>query len=233
MSERSNVLSNGVNMSAPSAGGSPASRGHYGQNGVTTRLPPPTPGEHEACSRPLCPLALQIGPRRIALTSLQTSSHEPSALDRYCRPSTPGLGLHHAIASPNKYDVIIRRAIANQAHAEGLLAQEIGKRSDAQASVHTSQKAISGLLQDGMALAEGLLQDGMALASNTMSTLRHWEQDRNAGVQFGNYVPLPLSAQPSGNFQIQDDVRSRYVSAATAGRCRIILRCISDAGTRG
>ena len=125
------------------------------------------------------------------MTSLQTSSHEPSALDRYSRPSTPGLGLHHAIASPNKYDVIIRRAIANQAHAEGLLAQEIGKRSDAQASVHTSQKAISGLLQDGMALAEGLLQDGMALASNTMSALRHWEQD--LGMQAFNLIAMSLS----------------------------------------
>jgi len=193
-------------MSAPSAGGSPASRGPYGQNGVTTRLPPPTPGEHEACSRPLFPLALPIEPRRIALTSLQTSSHEQSTPD-------------HAKASPNKYNVIIRRAISDQAHADLLLAQEIGKRSDAQASVHTSQKAISGFLQDGMA--------------NTMSALRHWEQDRNAGVQCGSYVPLPLSAQPSCNFQSQDDVRSRYVSAATAGRCRMILRCISDASTRG
>ena len=134
-------------------------------------------------------------------------------------PLHAGTRLHHAKASPNKYNVIIRRAISDQAHADLLLAQEIGKRSDAQASVHTSQKAISGFLQDGMA--------------NTMSALRHWEQDRNAGVQCGSYVPLPLSAQPSCNFQSQDDVRSRYVSAATAGRCRMILRCISDASTRG
>jgi len=44
-----------------------------------------------------------------------------------------------------------------------------------------------------------------------MSALRHWEQDRNAGVQFGSYSPLPLdSSQPNGNFQIQDDVRYMY-----------------------
>ena len=82
--------------------------------------------------------------------------------------------------------------MADKAHAEGLLAREIEKRTDAQASIQN----ISGLLQDSMA--------------NTMSALRHWEKDRNAGVQYGSYVPLPLSAQPSGNFQSQDDVRYMY-----------------------
>jgi len=43
-----------------------------------------------------------------------------------------------------------------------------------------------------------------------MSALGHWEQDRNAGVQFGSYVPLPLSAQLSGNFKSQDDVMCMY-----------------------
>jgi len=47
--------------------------------------------------------------------------------------------------------------------------------------------------------------------TNTISALRHWEQDRNAGVQFGSYSPLPLdSSHPSGNFQSQDDVRYMY-----------------------
>ena len=73
-----------------------------------------------------------------------------------------------------------------------MLARETEKRNEAQASI----QVISGLLQDGM--------------TNTMSALRHWEQDRNVGVQFGSYTPLPLSSQPSGNFQSQDDVRYVY-----------------------
>jgi len=79
--------------------------------------------------------------------------------------------------------------MAKQAHAQGMLAREIEKRTEAQASIQD----ILGLLQDGM--------------TNTMSALRHWEQDRNAGVQFGSYTPLPLSSQPIGKFQSQDDVR--------------------------
>jgi hypothetical protein len=56
-----------------------------------------------------------------------------------------------------------------------------------------------------MQAISGLLQDGMA---NTMSALKHWELDKNSGVQFGSYTPLPLSAQSSSIF-IQDE--SRYV----------------------
>ena len=41
-----------------------------------------------------------------------------------------------------------------------------------------------------------------------MSALKHWEVEKNSGVQFGNYTPLPLSAQSSSIF-IQDE--SRYV----------------------
>jgi len=62
--------------------------------------------------------------------------------------------------------------------------------NNAQASI----QAISGVLQDGMA--------------NTMSALKHWELDKNSGVQFGSYTPLPLSAQ-SSSICIQDE--SRYV----------------------
>ena len=62
--------------------------------------------------------------------------------------------------------------MADKAHAEGMLARDIEKRTEAQVSI----QAISGLLQDGM--------------TTTMSALRHWEQDRNAGVQFGSYSPL-------------------------------------------
>ena len=74
-----------------------------------------------------------------------------------------------------------------------MLARETEKRNEAQAGI----QVISGLLQDCL--------------TNTMSALRHWEQDRNAGVQFGSYSPLPLdSSHPSGNFQSQDDVRYMY-----------------------
>jgi len=44
--------------------------------------------------------------------------------------------------------------------------------------------------------------------ANTMSALKHWELDKNSGVKFGSYTPLPLSAQSSSIF-IQDE--SRYV----------------------
>jgi len=74
-----------------------------------------------------------------------------------------------------------------------MLAQEIEKRAEAQASI----QAILGILQDGM--------------TNMMSALRHWEQVRNVGVQFGCYSPLPLdSSHLSGNFHSQDDVRYMY-----------------------
>jgi len=87
-------------------------------------------------------------------------------------------------------DIIVQKALADTARAQEQLALEIGKRTDAQASI----QAISGLLQDGMA--------------NTMSALKHWELDQNSGVQFGSYTPLPLSAHSSSIFN-QDE--SRYV----------------------
>jgi len=91
------------------------------------------------------------------------------------------------------HETIIQKAMADRANAESMLAREVEKRTDAQASI----QAISGLLQDGMA--------------NTMNALRHWERDRNAGIQFGNCTPLPLSAQPSGYFPNQDSVRYMYI----------------------
>jgi len=207
MPEQNIVLSNAVNMSAPSqatAGGSPASRGPFGQNGVTMRLPRPTYGEHEALlAHPLSPGPINWAKedRIDKLAIIFSRTFGP--LDHYSRPSTPGPGHHHATASPNKYGVIIRRVMADKAHSEGLLAREIEKRTDAQASI----QAISSLLEDGMA--------------NTMSAFRHWKQDRNAGVQIGSYVPLPLSAQPSSNFQSQDDVRYTYQQPqqADAAQC--------------
>jgi len=147
MSEHSNVLSNAVNMSTLSAGGSPASRGPFGQNSVTTRLPPP--GEHDAMLAP----SYSPGPNNCAEEDRidELARFFPStfgSLDRYSRPSTPGPspGYHHATPSTNKFELMVRRAKAKQAHAVGMLAREIGKRAEAQASI----QAISGLLQDGM-----------------------------------------------------------------------------------
>jgi len=127
MSEH-NVLSNAVNMSTPSAGGSPASRGPYGQNDVSTRLPPPS--EHEAMLAP----SFSPGPNNWAeedrIDELARSFPRTfGPLDCYSRPSTlgPSPGHYYATPSPNKYDVIIRRAMADKAHAEGMLAQEIEK----------------------------------------------------------------------------------------------------------
>jgi len=98
-------------MCAPSqatAGSSPASRGPYGHNGVATRLPPPTPGEHEA----LLAYSFSPGTTNLAekdrinkLANIFLRTFGP--LDHYSRPSTPGPGHHHATTSPNKYDVIV------------------------------------------------------------------------------------------------------------------------------
>jgi len=69
----------------------------------------------------------------------------------------------------------VRKALADTARAQEQLALEVGKRTDAQASI----QAILGLLQDGMA--------------NTMSALKHWELDKNSGFQFGSegWFPQP------------------------------------------
>ena len=193
MSGNSNDLYDAFNTSATSqatTGDSPAFRGPYGQNGVTTRQSPPTSGEHEALianffSSP----AEQTDKDRIDNVSM-SFPWTFSTRDPYSRPCTPAPDYHHATASPNKIDIILRNALADTARAQKQLALEVGKRTDAQASM----QAISGLLQDGMA--------------NTMSALKHWELDKNSGVQFGSYTPLPLSAQSSSIF-IQDE--SRYV----------------------
>jgi len=69
--------------------------------------------------------------------------------------------------------------------------------------------------------------------TNTMSALRHWEQDRNAGVQFGSYSPFLLdSSQPSGNFQSQDDVRYMYqqTQQADAAQCSGVFQTPASDG---
>jgi len=52
--------------------------------------------------------------------------------------------------------------------------------------------------------------------ANTMSALKHWELDKNSGVQFGSYTPLPLSAQ-SGSTFIQDESRYMYQQQQQSG----------------
>jgi len=193
MSGNSNDLYNAFNTSATSqatADDSPAFRGPYGQNGVTTRQSPPTSGEHEALiANSFSGPAEQTDEDRMDKL-LISFPRTFGPRDPYSRPSTPAPDYHRATASPNKIDIIVRKALADTARAQEQLALEVGKRTDAQASI----QAISGLLQDGMA--------------NTMSALKHWELDKNSGVQFGSYTPLPLSAQSSSIF-IQDE--SRYV----------------------
>jgi len=49
-----------------------------------------------------------------------------------------------------------------------------------------------------------------------MSTLKHWELDKNSGVQFGSYTPIPLSAQSSGIF-VQDDATYVYQQQQQSG----------------
>jgi len=127
--------------------------------------------------------------------------------DPYSRPSTPAPDYHRVTASPSKIDIIVRKALADTARAQEQLALEIGKRTDAQASI----QAISGLLQDGMA--------------NTMSALKHWELDKNSGVQFGSYTPLPLSAQSSSVF-IQDESRYVYQHHQQSGAAQFLLRTV-------
>jgi len=48
-------------------------------------------------------------------------------------PFKTGPGHHRVTASPNKIDIIVRRALADKALAEELLAREKEKRADAQA----------------------------------------------------------------------------------------------------
>jgi len=193
-SEHNNVLSNAVSSSPPSqatAGGSPASAGWAEQRHNAT-----APTYSWRARSPAHPLFLPW-PSNWAEEDridelVNNFSRTFGPLDHYSRLSTLGPGHHHATAWPNKYDVIIRRALTDKVHAEGLLARDVEKRTDAHASI----QAILGLLQDGIV--------------NTMSALRHCEQNRNEGIRFGSNVSPPLSAQPSGNFPSQDNVRYMY-----------------------
>ena len=194
MSGSSNDLYDAFNMSATSqatAGDSPAFRGPYGQNSVTTRQSPPTSGEHEALlANSFSGPANQADEDRIDKLSI-SFPRTFGPRDPYSRPSTTGPDYHRATTSPNKIDIIVRKALADKALAQKLLALEVGKRTEAQASI----QAILGLLQDGMA--------------DTMSALKRWELDENSGVQFGIYTPIPLSAQSCGIF-IQEGYRYVY-----------------------
>jgi len=210
MSGNSNDLQNAFNTSATSqatADDSPAFRGPYGQNGVTTRQSPPTSGEHEALiANSFSGPAEQTDEDRMDKL-LMSFPRTFGPRDPYSRPSTPAPDYHRVTASPSKIDIIVRKALADTARAQEQLALEIGKRTDAQASI----QAISGLLQDGMA--------------NTMSALKHWELDKNSGVQFGSYTPLPLSAQSSSVF-IQDESRYVYQHHQQSGAAQFLLRTV-------
>jgi len=145
MSGNSNDLCNAFNMSATSqatAGDSPAFRGPYGQNGVTTRQSPHTSGEHEALlANSFSGPTNQADEDRIDKLSI-SFPRTFCPQDPYFRLSRPGPDYHHATASPNKIDIIVRKALADNARAQKQLALEVGKRTDAQASI----QAISGLL---------------------------------------------------------------------------------------
>ena len=150
MSGNSNDLYNAFNTGATSqatAGVLPAFRGPYGQNGVTTRQSPPTSGEHEALiANSFSGPAEQTDEDRIDKLSV-SFPRTFAPRDTYSRPSTPAPDYHRATVSPNKIEIILRKALADTARAEQELAREVGKRTDAQANL----QAISGLLQDGMA----------------------------------------------------------------------------------
>ena len=52
--------------------------------------------------------------------------------------------------------------------------------------------------------------------ANIMSALKHWELDKNSGVQFGSHTPIPLSAQSNSIF-IQDGSRHVYQQQQQSG----------------
>jgi len=120
MSGNSNNLYNAFNMSTTSqatAGDSPAFRGPYGQNGVTTRQSPPTSGEHEALiANSFSGTTDQADEDRIDKLSM-SFPRTFGPRDPYSRPSTPGPDYHRATASPNKIDIIVRKALADTARA--------------------------------------------------------------------------------------------------------------------
>ena len=128
MPGNSNDLYNAFNMSPTSqatAGNSPAFRGPYGQNGVTTRLSPPTSGEHEALvANSFSGPTDQADEDRIDKLSV-SFPRTFGPRDPYSRPSTPAPDYHRATASPNKIDIIVRKALADTARAQEHLESEL------------------------------------------------------------------------------------------------------------
>ena len=112
MSGNSNDL---YNASQATAGDLPAFRGPYGQNGVTTRQSPPTSGEHEALiANSFSSPAEQTDEDRIDKLSV-SFPRTFGPRDPYSRPSTPAPDYHRATASPDKIDIILRKALADTA----------------------------------------------------------------------------------------------------------------------
>jgi len=114
MSGNNNDLYNAFNTSATSqatADDSPAFRGPYGQNGVTTRQSSPT--SHEALiANSFFGPAEQTDEDRIDKLSMSfPRTFDPQ--DPYSRPSTPAPDYHRATASPNKIDIILRKTLAD------------------------------------------------------------------------------------------------------------------------
>ena len=114
MSGNSNDLYSAFNTSATSqatADDSPAFRGPYGQNGVTTRQSSPT--SHEALiANSFFGPAEQTDEDRIDKLSMSfPRTFDPQ--DPYSRPSTPAPDYHRATASPNKIDIILRKTLAD------------------------------------------------------------------------------------------------------------------------
>ena len=115
MSGNSNDLYNAFNTGATSqatAGDSPAFRGPYGQNGVTTQQSPPSSGEHEALianffSGP----AKQTDEDRIDKLSV-SFPRTFAPRDPYSRPSTPAPDYHRATVSPNKIYFCVQKTVA-------------------------------------------------------------------------------------------------------------------------
>jgi len=128
MSGNSNDLYNAFNTSATSqatAGDSPAFRGPYWQNGVTTRQSPPTSGEHKALiANSFSGPAEQTDEDCIDKLSM-SFPRTFGTRDPYSRPSTPAPDYQRASTSPNKIVIIVRKALADTARAQERLALEV------------------------------------------------------------------------------------------------------------
>jgi len=136
MSGNSNDLYNAFNTSATSqatADDSPAFRGPYGQNGVTTRQSPPTSNEALIANSFSDP-AEQTDEDHIHKLSM-SFPRTFGPRDPYSRPCKPAPDYHCATASPNKIDIVLRKTLADTARAQEQLALEVAKQTDAQANL--------------------------------------------------------------------------------------------------